>query len=125
MDKEKMVNNIRYTLTSFIDEVFDINMAMLIKDLRGETYTFLLSAEGFNSLTPFEATKLAAKFFFFFLDKEDFKIISRINIIHTYDPSIKFIYDSMNVRKSTVYIKNCEIFDVFIEDAILLESHRD
>ena len=125
MDKEKMVNNIRYTLTSFIDEIFDINMAMLIKDLNKDTYTFLLSSNGFNILTPFEATKLAAKFFYERLDSEDFSGISRINIVHTCDPSIRCIYQAMNIKGGIVHMQNCQIFNVLIEDAILLESHID
>lgn len=74
MDKNEMVRNIRNVLSKFIEEKCNINMAMLIKDINSNTYTFLVSSDFFNLLTPYKATKFIAEYFFSKLDKESFKL---------------------------------------------------
>lgn len=125
MDKKEMVGNIRSVLTRFINEKCKVNMAMLIKDINADTYTFLISSEFLNLFTPYEATKFIAEYFYSELDRDIFRFISRINVIHTNDPSISVIYKAMNIKGSTVEITNCNLFGVQIDNAILFESHRD
>lgn len=125
MDKNEMVSNIRIILNKFIEEKCNINMAMLIKDINSNTYTFLVSSDFLSLLTPYEATKLIAEYFFSNLDKESFKFISRINVVHTNDPSISMIYRAMNIRGGIAEIVNCNFFGVQFDNAILFESHKD
>lgn len=125
MDKNEMVSNIRIILNKFIEEKCNINMAMLIKDINSNTYTFLVSSDFLNLLTPYEATKLIAEYFFSNLDKESFKFISRINVVHTNDPSISMIYRAINIRGGIAEIVNCNFFGVQFDNAILFESHKD
>lgn len=125
MDKEELVVEIRNSLNKFIDNVCDINMAMLIKDINSGTYTFLLSAKYFDLLNEYESIKIVAEHFFKDLSKEAFSIISRINIVSTLDTNLEFIYGAMNVTKGIARIKNCNFFGVQIDDAIIFESNRD
>lgn len=126
MDQDKVVKDIRKILTQFITDNFNVNMAMLLKDINADTYTFLLSAKDLNEMTPFKATKLVVKYFREKLDEESFNLISRINIVHTYDESVDAIYRAMHVSNNGIaYIKDCNFFGVFIKDAIILESHRE
>ena len=125
MDKKEMVDNIRNVLTYFIKEKCNVNMAMLIKDINSNTYTFLVSSDFFNLLTPYEATKFIAEYFFNKLDKDVFRFISRINVVHTNDPSISVIYRAINIKGGIAEIENCNFFGVQIDNAILFESHKD
>lgn len=125
MDKKEMVDNIRNVLTGFIKEKCNVNMAMLIKDINSDTYTFLISSDFLNLLTPYEATKFVAEYFFDKLDKDIFRFISRINIVHTNDPSISMIYRAINIKGGIAEIVNCNFFGVQIDNAILFESHKD
>lgn len=128
MDKEALVKEIRTVLSDFMKDVCKINMAMLIKDLQSETYTFLLSSYLLDLLTPYDGTKLVAEYFYKNLDKNAFSIISRINIVNTIDPSIQLIMKTMNITNSIVNINNVSfknnLFNVCIDDGIILESHR-
>ncbi|AJA49521.1 hypothetical protein CPAST_c34600 [Clostridium pasteurianum DSM 525 = ATCC 6013] len=125
MDKKALVEEIRKVLTSFIEDECKINMAMLVKDLDHDTYTFLLASYFLDLLTPYDGTKLVAEYFYKNLSKDAFSIISRINLVNTMDSSMSAIYGIMNVTNSIVSIEKCTFFNVYIEDAILLESHKD
>lgn len=124
MDKEKLVVEIRSSLNKFISEHFIINMAMLIKDLDSDTYTFLISSKFMDLLNYYDSLKLVAGFFYNDLSEEAFSIISRINIISTSDPSINLIYETFDVTGNIAYFKDCKFFNVTIEDLIILESHK-
>jgi len=125
MDNQTLVTEIRKTLTEFIQNVYKINVAMLIKDIEVDTYTFILGSHLLNLFTPYDATKIIAEYFHKNLSKEAFKIISRINIVSTKDPSIVPITRAFNTKNSICIIKNCNFFNVVIDDAIILESHMD
>lgn len=127
MDKRALVEEIRKVLTSFIENECKINMAMLIKDLEHNTYTFLLASYFLDLLTPYDGTKLVAEYFHKNLSKDAFSIISRINLVNTMDPSVQLIMRSINISNSIINMQNVNIsnnlFNVHLEDAILLESH--
>lgn len=130
MDKEELVMEIRLSLNDYIRKYGTVNMAMLMKDINTDTYTFLIASKFLDLINPYDATLFVTKHFFENLSKEALGIISRINIVSTRDPSIGIIYNTMDVSNGKVFIKNCsffqgEVFGVIIEDAILFESHRD
>lgn len=125
MDKRELVEEIRHSLDKFILEKCKVNMAMLIKDIDSDTFTFLISSRFMDLLNYYDALKFVAEFFYNDLSSDAFSIISRINIVSTNDPSIKLIYRAMHASRSIVTIKNCNFFGVNIDDAIILESHED
>lgn len=124
MDKKILVEEIRAILTNFMEDEFNINMAMLIKDSSYNTYTFLLSSVILDLLEPYNATKLLVEYFHKNLSKDAFSIISRFNLIHTKDNNIPKVLKFMEVNNSLVNLKECSFFNVYIEDAILFESHK-
>lgn len=129
MDKQALVGEIRVALTGFIKDECEINMAMLIKDLEKDTYTFILASNFLDLLTPYLGTKLVAEYFYKNLSKDAFSIISRINLVNTMDPSIQLLMRTMNARNGLISMKNISLsnnlFNVHIDDGIILESHRD
>lgn len=129
MDNEALVMEIRKTLTKFMQDKYKINIAILVKDMDSDTYTFLLASQLLDLLTPYDGTKSIAEYFYNNLSKEAFRIISRINIINTKDPSILPIARSFNTSNGISVIKNCkfgfDFFNVDVDDAIILEAHMD
>lgn len=123
MDKEELVKEIRNSLDDYIEKYGIVNMAMIIKDINSDTYTFLMASKFLDLINPYDATLFVTKHFFENLDKNVLNMISRINIVSTYDPSINMIYRAINVTRGICYIKKCNFFGVQIDDAIILESH--
>ncbi|MDF2800788.1 MAG: hypothetical protein K0S61_691 [Anaerocolumna sp.] len=124
MDKEVLAKEIRATLSGFMREKFNVNMAMLIKDINYGTYTFLLAAYFLDILTPYDGTKLIAEYFYKKLSKDAFSMISRINIVNTLDPTLIFIYDRLTITNGIGSIKNSSFFNVCLDDVVIFESHR-
>lgn len=125
MDQKTLVEEIRTVLTNFMEDEFKVNIAMLLKDSVHDTYTFLLSSPLLDLLTPYSATKLIAEYFHKNLSEDAFSIISKINVVHTEDPNIPGILEAVKVDNSIVNLGECTFFNVYVEDAILLESHKE
>lgn len=129
MDSKALVNEIRKVLTTFMQNEFTINVAMLIKDLEHDTYTFILSSYFLDILTPYDGTKFVAEYFYNNLSKDTFGIISRINLVNTLDPSIQLLMSTLDISGSIVDMKNVKLsnnlFNVILDDAILFESHKN
>ena len=123
MDKEELVKEIRSSLDDYIKKYGIVNMAMIIKDINSDTYTFLMASKFLDLINPYDATLFVTKHFFENLNKNVLNMISRINIVSTYDPSINMIYRAINVTRGIGYIQKCNFFGVQIDDAIILESH--
>lgn len=122
VDKEKLIDEIRSQLTKFINNICKVNLAMLLKDINYDSYTFILSSKMLDLYSPYEATKIVAEFFHKNLSKEAFSLLSRITIVATYDESVDMIQRAISATESVVYIKDCNFFGVNIKEAILFES---
>lgn len=132
MDNEKMVvnkfqKNIVTKFREIIDAISlkfgDFSLFMAIPESRKKRYTFLLSAPWLDKSSPKEGILTLMSEMDKRLSKEQRRWISRITVISTLDPSVKAINKAFPVKNSTVNISNYQLFNVYIDNAIIFESN--
>ena len=130
MDKEILVKYIQALVLDYSKRSQTFALVMLIPtipDIIDSRYTLLVSARWLDNKSPKDAVNLILTDLIKKIgstDSPEYRKIARVTVIKTIDPFVNAITSAFNVSQSDVTINNCDINGVFIQHAILLESHR-
>lgn len=127
MDTENVVEKIRAVIKELVSKKGDFSLVMLIPtepSLIDSKVTLLISAPWLDKNSPKQAIDLIVQGLIKHLSKEELPYITRVNVVHSSDTSVKAINSAFSVTEGKVYIINCDVFGTHIEKATLLESHR-
>lgn len=124
MDHEILVSEFRKILSIFKQEQTHIALWML-KALEADmsTWNLMVSASEYNHISTKKAVQHVVNILNNNLNKSILKKIVRVTILKTSDPFVKDINQTFHVRNTVKYIQSSFIGGVYIEKAIIFESH--
>ncbi len=129
MVEETLVEKIHESIRALEQEGRKISLAMLVPSDPGEIekkYSLFLSAPWLDEKSPREAIAEVTAQLREDLEDQERLAIRRITVVRSTDDLVKRINKAMKVTdRGTAFIRNCNIYGVLVDEAIVLESNRN
>jgi len=131
MDKEILVENIRKSIEELEKKEGDFTFVMIVPtDPNSDPYSsgtkldIVVSSQWLDQSEPKNAIDLISNKLKNNIQNDDMVNINRINVINSNDNFIQSATSAFNIEDSIVYLKNTNIFGIYIPNAIILESKK-